>query len=167
MKCESCGDKDATVHFTEIRGSEKKETHLCEECARSKTGPFQKAVSLSDILNSLLSHLGGKEIAEMEDVKCDSCGMTHAEFRSSGRLGCPKDYEVFDKSLGGLLEKIHHGTKHIGKVPSGAGKDLVRDHLVLKLRQELERAAQREEYEKAAEYRDQIRQLTQESDDDS
>ncbi len=167
MKCESCGKKDATVHFTEIHGSEKKETHLCEECARGKAGPLHKVASLSDILNNLLSHLGGNEIAEMADVKCDSCGLTYAEFRSSGRLGCPRDYEVLDKGLIGLLEKIHHGTKHVGKVPSSAGKDLVRDHLVLKLRQELERAVQREEYEKAAEYRDRIAELTKGSHDDS
>ena len=122
---------------------------------------------MSDILHSLLTHLGGKEIEEMANTKCGSCGLSYAEFRSTGRLGCPRDYEVFDKALSGLLERIHHGTKHIGKVPAGAGEDLIREHEVLRLRQELERAVQREEYEKAAEYRDKIAELSRKTYGDS
>ena len=34
MKCDKC-DKIATVHITDIVGGEKKEVHLCEECANT------------------------------------------------------------------------------------------------------------------------------------
>ena len=42
MKCENCNEREATVHYTEIEGSEKKEIHLCEECYRQKAAPVQK-----------------------------------------------------------------------------------------------------------------------------
>lgn len=34
--CQNCNKKAATVHVTEIVGNEKKEIHLCEDCARAK-----------------------------------------------------------------------------------------------------------------------------------
>ena len=85
-----------------------------------------------------------------------------AEFRGSGRLGCPNDYEVFHETLHPLLERIQHSDRHVGKVPRRAGSELKRENELIRLRRELERAVQREEYEEAAHLRDQIRTLESE-----
>jgi len=33
MRCERCGKRDATVHFTQVEGEEVVQRHLCDACA--------------------------------------------------------------------------------------------------------------------------------------
>jgi len=153
--CESCGEREATVHFTEIVGNEKRVTNLCEECAREKAVPIQ-SVSLADLLSTLLSHINGDEDDAFKDLKCDACGMTYPEFRSNGRLGCPRDYQVFRKPLLQVLEQIQDGARHVGKVPPTADEGLARHNELMKLRRELDRAVMREDYQRAKVLRDRI-----------
>jgi ATP-dependent Clp protease ATP-binding subunit ClpA len=47
MKCENCREREATVHYTEIEGPEKKEVHLCQECHRQKAARPHKGIKLS------------------------------------------------------------------------------------------------------------------------
>lgn len=157
MKCENCNERDATVHYTEIEGSKKREIHLCEECYRQKAAPAQKVVDLAELLKSML-HGTVTETGGTKAI-CPTCGISLAEFRSSGRFGCPNDYRVFTESIVPLLEKIQHGTRHVGGVPTRVGAELKRENELIRLRRELERAVQREEYEAAAQLRDRIRQL--------
>lgn len=159
MKCENCGDHDATVHYTEIEGAEKREIHLCEDCYRQKAAPAQKMVDFAEMLKVLLHGSGMKEHGAASKAICPTCGISLAEFRASGRFGCPNDYKIFQDAIAPLLEKIQHGTRHVGSVPSRAGMELQRENELIRLRRELERAVQREEYEEAARIRDKIREL--------
>ncbi len=158
MKCENCNEREATVHYTEIEGAEKREIHLCEECYRAKAAPVQKVVDCAEFLKGML-HGALKEQGAAAQAICPTCGISLAEFRTSGRFGCPNDYHVFQDAIRPLLEKIQHGTRHVGSVPSRAGAELQRENELIRLRRELERAVQREEYEEAARLRDRIRQL--------
>ncbi|MEK7822086.1 MAG: hypothetical protein A3D89_05905 [Planctomycetes bacterium RIFCSPHIGHO2_02_FULL_52_58] len=159
MKCESCNKRHATVHLTEINGNEKRERHLCEECAQSLNNPLVKMPTPADILSSLINQVA-PEIGEMSKTACPACGLSYLEFRSKGRLGCPMDYTAFKKGLVPLLEKMHGASQHIGKVPSRAGKELVVKNEVLQLRKELDKAVEKEDYEKAAKIRDRIFELS-------
>lgn len=158
MNCESCNNQEATVHYTEIEGAEKREIHLCEECYRQKATPVQKVVDFAELLKQLL-HGAVKEQGATARALCPTCGISLAEFRSSGRFGCPNDYQVFKEAIVPLLEKIQHGARHVGGVPTRAGVELQRENELIRLRRELERSVQREEYEEAAELRDRIRKL--------
>ena len=51
--CESCHQNLATVHLTEIVQKTKKETHLCEECAREKGVTYDAEFSVKDFLGGL------------------------------------------------------------------------------------------------------------------
>lgn len=159
MKCEVCNKRHATVHLTEISGSEKRERHLCDECAHTLNDQMVKMPSPTDILTSLINQVA-PEIGEMSKTACPACGLSYLEFRSHGRLGCPMDYTAFKKGLTPLLEKMHGATQHIGKVPSRAGKELVVKNEVLQLRKELDKAVEKEDYEKAARIRDRIFELS-------
>ena len=160
MKCENCNDREATVHYTEIEGNEKREIHLCEECYREKLMPVQKVLDVADLLKGLLQGAMKEQGAAAKAI-CPTCGISLAEFRSAGRLGCPNDYHVFSEAIGPLIKKLQHDDRHVGKVPSHAGAALERENKLIRLRRELERAVQREEYEKAATLRDRIRALSQ------
>lgn len=156
MLCQFCGENPATIHFTEIKNDVKRELHICEECA-SKKG-LGSGGPLPPMLFELMQNdrRGGID----EDLTCPNCGMTLAEFRTKGRFGCSKDYEVFSKALGPLLDKIHGAHQHVGRLPLGRTtiETGTSDHL-LRLRRDLMNSVKTENYEDAARLRDEIRDL--------
>ncbi len=135
--------------------------HLCEDHAREffdagDSVPATKA--LSDLLSKQLQlEQAVKEIAAIDKKKCPMCGITFSEFRKGGRLGCPYDYVVFEEDLVPLLLNIHGSHEHTGKVPVHGGGNPERQFRLKRLRQELQRAVETEDYEKAGKLRDRIR----------
>ena len=159
MKCDQC-NKPATVHLTEIRNGKKIEKHLCEQCAAQNEGlPAKEHMPINELLTSfVMAHSG---LQKEMGVACEHCGLTWAEFRQSGLLGCEHDYEQFEKDLTPLLARAHEGASHhTGKIPARVGGATpVRKKVVDlgKLRKELQRAVEAEDYERAASLRDAIR----------
>lgn len=161
MKCQRC-PKQVTYHITEVLGDERvEELHLCEECAKKylyEPTPAAQAAGKK----------GGKTVAGVEAAEdlggkqCEACGIKFVEFRNTGRLGCPHDYDAFKDDLVQLLESIHGDTRHHGKVPRRQPR-VKSDQLELAgLRKKLQQAVSAEAYEEAARIRDRIRQLEEE-----
>ncbi|MBI1371257.1 MAG: hypothetical protein GC159_00640 [Phycisphaera sp.] len=164
MKCDSC-DKPATVHLIEIKGGQKIEKHLCESCAVDE-GVAVKASTphISDLLEKFMIKHGALEPTQ-QTVRCEGCGMTQEEFRKSGLLGCPHCYDAFEEALAPLLGRAHEGaSQHVGKVPSRAGIDEIRQRRLMQLRRELAEAVDAEQYERAANLRDQLSRVEAEDD---
>ena len=135
----------------------------CEECARDKgVSTVKGKFSLQEIIGSLVDPDVGQSLRELRNLKCPRCGLSYAEFRVKGRLGCAHDYQIFKSALQPLLEKIHGNTQHCGKVPTGVSDDVVQQKELMELRQLLNRAVTSEAYEDAAEIRDRIRELEEE-----
>ena len=62
----------------------------------------------------------------------------------------------------GLIQRIHGNSCHTGKVPVRGEAKLAEKQRVVTLRQELQAAIQEENFERAAQLRDEIKQLEQE-----
>ncbi len=146
MKCQRCS-KQATLHITEVLPKDAfEELHLCEECAKKYLYPTavgKKAAGSDDP--------GGKV--------CPACGIKFVEFRNSGRLGCPHDYDSFKDELVPLLESIHGDPTHHGKTPRRRPAEQAGQQELARLRRKLQTAVTGEEYEEAAKLRDKIRLL--------
>jgi protein arginine kinase activator len=159
MKCDNC-TKVATVHLTEIKGGKKIEKHLCEQCAaQSESLPVKSHMPINELLtNFVMAHSG---LPKEATAGCDQCQITWAEFRQNGLLGCANDYQIFEKDLTPLLQRAHEGmTHHVGKVPTrrgGTGVPIKRHVDITRLRKELAKAVEAEDYERAAKLRDQMR----------
>lgn len=156
MKCHYC-DQAATVHLTDIVGGQKKERHLCEECAEKQKLLKQQDLNLPAILQALIGQHIGTLTDELSRLTCPSCGIKYMEFRAAGRLGCPQDYEVFRSGLAPLLQRIHRAGKHVGKAPRHRGPDPATYSELIALRRELKTAVEAEQFEEAARLRDLIR----------
>ena len=155
MKCDRC-NKPATVHLTDIVGGEKIEKHLCEDCAAEEGIAIKAEMPIGQLLEEFILHTAD---AEEEAMTCDVCGMTFREFREQGLLGCPNDYEAFEKGLLAMLKRAQHGaSEHVGKVPHRAGRENKKHSAVLRLRADLKAAISAEDYERAAALRDQIKE---------
>ncbi|MCK4602297.1 MAG: UvrB/UvrC motif-containing protein [Phycisphaerae bacterium] len=157
FKCDKC-EKPATIHLTEILNGNKIEKHLCEDCAVAEGITVKANVPISQLLEDfILQTTAG---AEALDLACEVCGTTFSDFRQNGVLGCPHDYDAFDKALVPLLERAQEGASHhTGKVPHRAGSDQRRQNSLLRLRAQLKGAIASEDYELAATLRDQIKEL--------
>jgi len=155
MECQSCHTKKATVHFTDIVGKEKRELHLCEQCAQQQNA---SGMEIMGLISSSFGPTAKAGPAGAAELKCAACGLAYSEFRSRGRLGCPQCYEVFREQLEPLLEKIHGPGKHVGKTPGGTpAADRTREKQLVALRRQLQAAVKGENYELAAKLRDELR----------
>lgn len=161
--CEKCKKVQATFHLTNIKPSgEKTALHLCDRCAVEEGYVQKAAVPIQELLTSFLA--SKTAVAEVGELTCEHCGMTFVEFRNHGLLGCAHDYEVFRKPLAQMLEKAQDGaTHHVGKRPrargGAAGAQRPTAAEVRKMKKQLEEAVKAEDYERAVELRDRIREL--------
>ncbi len=158
MVCDNCGSTEAVVHLTQIVNNQMSTHRLCEKCAAEKgleSTPEPASIPLTDFLAQM-----GKDPAPDTNPQCSFCGLTFKDFRETGRLGCPHCYETFASHLQRLLRRVHGGTQHVGKVylpPDPSASELERR--LEGLRRKLHRAVEAEDFERAAELRDQIRSL--------
>lgn len=157
MKCQYCANP-ATVHLTDIVNKQKKELHLCQECAEKHQLINQKELNLPAILQTLIGQHVGQLTDELARLTCPACGIKYMEFRADGRLGCPHDYEAFRLGLEPLLLRIHRSKKHVGKAPRQRERAVSLQAELVHLRQQLRTAVEAEAYEAAARLRDLIRQ---------
>ncbi len=160
MQCQICTKNDATIHLTEIADGVRTEIHVCEHCAVEQDIAVKSHIPINELLSNLLaSQPTDDELAGSSELElvCPNCGYTLAQFQKEGTLGCPEDYEVFEKMLHPLIEKAHDGhTTHRGKIPSSTPADMKEQMELLNLKQQLDVAVQNEDYELAAKLRDQI-----------
>ncbi len=157
MQCDVCQNKEATVFLTQIVDGKMQKVNLCESCSKEKGVNDPTGFALAD----LLLGLGAAQDIEKNpgSLKCPVCGFTQADFKKTGRLGCSSCYGVFAEGLRGMLKNMHKGTQHTGKAPSAFQSLRQRTDIMKDLQQNLEKAVAAEEYERAADLRDQIRRI--------
>ncbi len=157
MKCQQC-EKPATIHINEITGPELDELHLCEDCGKIYLSQ-QEPVSDSTMSPQFKLIEDADELAALQQQVCEICGSSFYEFRHSGRLGCPHDYVCFEAELEPLIVNIHAATDHVGKRPKRGVNSSEQQVLLVRMRQEMKEAIEREDYETASSLRDQIQEL--------
>lgn len=159
MTCQFC-EQPATVHLTDIVNKKRRELHLCERCARRHNLiPDQPTptVDLKALLALLAEAAPALPPADPAALTCPACGLQYGEFKATGRLGCPAEYDAFRPALEPLLARIHRADAHSGKAPK-AVRAARRAGELNELRRRMAAAARAEDYEEAARLRDRIRQ---------
>lgn len=97
-----------------------------------------------------------------EPEDCPVCGLSWTQFKHGGLFGCAHDYVQFESRIGPLLKRAQEGAKeHVGKVPTKLRNHGDRQVVTLRLRRDLQKAIDAENYEKAARLRDELRQIEQ------
>lgn len=170
MICEICHQHQATIHIQEVVGKAKQTLHICPNCAAEKKidNAALNGFNLAEILYNLSSQMlkstpPSKAASAPPILVCAACGWDSNRFREHGRMGCGACYTVFRELLVKALKSMHRGTFHLGKHPGaqahedhGHGRTLAE---IMALQKSLTDCVQREEYERAAELRDQINAL--------
>lgn len=165
MLCDICKKNQATVHITKIINGDKQELSICDLCAKDIDGfnaigdiEFVSPFSFQNILSGLIDYVNQSSITvKNNEMKCDNCGTTYNEFKEKGLLGCSKCYEKFKATVMPVINSVQGNSDHVGKIPKKCGKYIIEKNRMLELKNMLKEAITKEEYEKAAEIRDQIR----------
>ncbi len=157
LTCEKCKTRPAAYHITDVISDEQyEELHLCEECYQKYCEPSMQGGGMKGESSAAAET---DEAGALGQRECPSCGIRFVEFRNSGRLGCPHDYQEFREELLPLLENIHGEVRHCGKVPRRQPQNRQTQTELIQLRKQLLQAIAREAYEDAAQLRDRIRRL--------
>lgn len=164
MLCQNCGKKEATTHIKRIVGGEATELHLCTTCAEHLGYAdvfYGIGFNISGFLRSFFPEfaaLGPHEAVE-EEERCPGCGCTFEEIVRTGMMGCADCYDTFYEKLKPSLLRIHGRASHVGKTSGSYDavsglKDRIRE-----LEAEMKEAVERQEFERAAEIRDELKSL--------
>jgi protein arginine kinase activator len=165
MLCDHCKERDAVVHLTRIVDNAVTQLHLCEKCAAEKGVETTIALPqhpLGEILQAVQAAPtpGGGAAGTGDAGVCAFCGATARDFRVTGRLGCAHCYEAMEGSLRELLRRLHGNSKHVGRrYEPPRPETLAQGDARLVLRDRLQRAVDAEQFELAAQLRDQLRVL--------
>lgn len=153
--------------------------------------PADAATPLTSLLTQFVTVQTSAESARAQAMgqvqQCPACRLTFGSFKTDGKLGCPLCYRAFESQLSSILQRAHEGgTHHSGKFPrrlarisaapdhpasrSQADSDAATDLTALaekarrlaSLRKHLTDAVAAEQYERAAQIRDELKQLQSE-----
>ncbi|HBN82506.1 MAG TPA: hypothetical protein DDZ89_01550 [Clostridiales bacterium] len=178
MICQKCKVREATVTITKLIHNMQITMHLCPECSKNFSQGIQKQISgVNNILMSMMDSGTMPEDENEDNLSCDKCGMTFADFRKKGTVGCEECYNVYREKFESILKRLHGSYRHVGlsyegikhaapqKSDSMESKLLKKDQIkqesvaeqIGNLKKALEEAVEREEYEEAAKIRDMIK----------
>lgn len=176
MLCERCKKNEANYHYREYVNGTEKAYHLCAECAAE----LEKSGEIKNIgkdtmfdgffggndLNSVFTSLfapskreNRNSVQSPERVKCTLCGASFEELAREGKVGCPKCYEIFGEELERSIARIHGRTSHTGREPMKYKEKNESKRKIESLEHELKEAVKSENYERAAELRDELKLL--------
>jgi protein arginine kinase activator len=128
---------------------------LCEACAQAKGVTDPGGFSLADLL--LKASLNPEETTH--GFECPTCGFKPNDFKKLGRFGCPQCYRTFEGMVTPMLDNMHKGTRHVGKVPHKAIERRTLLERIATLEADLASAIKAERYEDAARLRDELAQI--------
>ena len=148
LECCEC-KKPIVVCYTEAVGSQITRYGMCKDC------PV--------LAKKMHGHRVEKESSA--SLCCGSCGVTLEEVKKGASLGCPLCYEIYAEEifheleiLGRLPARFERKPFHCGRLP-GQQQELDPSLKLLSLQQALHDTLGREDYEAAAQLRDQIKEL--------
>lgn len=156
------------MHMTKVINFQKTELHLCEFCAKEAGTELGILIEPNFSFQNLIAGLLEGDLnfyqqpSSIKTLCCQNCGLTFSDFRNHGMVGCGECYRYFKVGLEPLLKKMHGSAVHTGKVPKRTGGKVRLRKEIEDLRRQLQQAIAKEDYEKAAHLRDEIRRLQQE-----
>lgn len=175
MICNICKKNKATIHIKDIfldnsEEAKESEVHVCRECADSNN-IYSKYLELNtpsinrydELVTTENSIIKQKKIKKTnKTIICKTCGYSLEEFKTTNVLSCNACYENFDKYISRFVKKIHGENKHIGRAPHKIRYFLEKDSIKKILERQLADLVNKEDYEKAAQIRDNINKLKDE-----
>lgn len=154
MKCEKCG-KEANFHYQSNINGEKTEYHLCSECAQAEGFGNVMSFTPRSMLNSFWSDPFERSMADSFFGR--PFGMMN---RLMGSVMAPVfALPSISVVVGDPQTSTAAESEKTDNIPEDAGEEIRLKRELASLKHQLRAAVNAEEFEKAAELRDKIREL--------
>ncbi len=155
MKCEKCGNNEANFHYESNVNGERTEYNLCTECAKAEGFGQMFNWSPRSMFNSFWSDpfesmFGGNPFG----------GFFSEPFGGFGRLMAPvMALPRVNIVIGDPGRSTEISGENTDNIPEDAGEEVKAKRELSSLKHQLKAAIKAEEFEKAAELRDKIREM--------
>lgn len=168
MLCQHCKKNEATTVVKTMINGEYAEYRLCHECAHELGYDSMFPDFTSDFGGLLSSFFSNALPAISGAAHCNTCGSTLNDIKRTGKVGCADCYDTFFSELMPTIRNIHGNTEHKGKRPNVIEYTVNEDKKdqtesaedkIAALRAELKKAIENENFERAAQLRDEIKEL--------
>ena len=156
------------MQLTQIVNGKVTELILCESCAKNKGLFDPQSLSFAEQffpeefkkkVEDLVRELAGDRFASIVQpsencadslTQCPVCEFSLADYRKTGRLGCPDCYNVFAREIADEAEGTEEAESKTEESPALMRK---------RLEQSMQAAIEQEDYETAAKLRDKLKEL--------
>jgi len=159
MLCERCKQNFATINITHNINGTVTKVNICDICSVE--------IAVAEYAQKTFKALFGKLQDIAQDLTqennaniCSICSLTYEDFTNGGNLGCSDCYQSFSHILKKVLQETQAGDTHKGEIPWRTHQNLIKERRIEALEQEKQRAVEQEDFDLAAELRDQIRRET-------
>lgn len=188
MKCDKCG-KDATVSLKVIFNGNSHDIHLCQDCVKKYANlPKDEDVSqipaenlnfdpkalegliknfvpsLDEVINSYYEYKFNQNnkdleyIMNLDDKACPYCGNLESNIRE-GIFGCPHCYNLNKNLTEKVLKTYNNLSEYKGRFPKAEREFRQVAQRIKDLSQKLAESVETEDYELAANIKEEIEQL--------
>ena len=169
MLCQNCKKHEATTHIKSVVNGEYTQLHLCSDCA-GKLGYGDVFSGFGFDLGDFFGNFFSKPksmIASSKIERCEKCGMSFEEIVKTGKIGCADCYEKFYEMLLPSIQRIHGKTQHNGKTAVisekvEVKKEKTKEEIIEEFKDEMKTAIEEQNFERAAELRDKIKEMESE-----
>jgi len=162
MKCQQCKVNPATTKIVYNINGNTTEMNLCASCAaKSGYSSLMGSFDFDSFFGNVFSHGVMPSVLKTgaKEQTCPQCGSGFSDIAGRGKLGCAGCYTAFYDALMPSLKRIHGNVEYKGRLPGSAGPEIKRKKELAALKEELNKAVLLQEYERAAELRDRIKEL--------
>lgn len=161
MLCQNCKKNEANTQIKRIVNGEAAEYRLCKSCANALgfLDSFSDfGLNFSEMFGGFL---GDTPISSLSNrtIRCEKCSSTFDDIVKAGKIGCADCYGLFYDKLLPSLQRIHGKTRHEGKIAQSAGEEIKKERKISELKKEMDTAIKEQNFEYAAQIRDQIRDI--------
>lgn len=158
MFCDVCRKNASFIYFVRVLNNKVIRTNLCEDCFKNlwKDMTFKPLSEIFEGLKPAETKPAPRGGLVGKEVTCKNCSTKLSSYFKEGFLGCSECYKAFAPALRETLKESYGDVVYGGKIPKGLAETTKIGIKLHKLRRKLKLYIKEEEYEKAADTRDEI-----------
>jgi protein arginine kinase activator len=159
--CKNCMKDTASIKFTEVVDGKAVQHFLCPECYRvhqEQLPGFTRSVPQPTVYRARQEKADTPADKKVV-VRCPACNASLSQILETAIVGCSSCYTAFGREIESMLEALHSGMAHRGKIIKCDDNRAQMNKNIQVKRILLRRMLKEENYEEAARLRDEIIQL--------